>query len=46
MLRLLPKGDLMLMNNEIPARHTDFHQLTDIELMNLDLIQEVLAEKE
>ena len=46
MLRLLPKGDLMLMNNEIPARHTDFHQLTDIELLNLDLIREVLAEKE
>lgn len=45
MLLLLPKGDLLRMNNEVPDRHIDGSRLTDIEQLNLDLISLVLSEK-
>ena len=45
MLRLLTKGDLLRMNKEVPDRHSDGSKLTDLELLNLDLINAVLNEQ-
>ena len=44
MLRLLPKGDLHVVMNEILDRHTDGSKLTAIEELNLGVIRVVLNE--
>ena len=43
LLRMLPKGDLQRMNSEIAERHTDRHDLSDIEQLNLELIKAALS---
>jgi len=43
LLRMLPKGDLQRMNSEIAERHTDRHDLSDIEQLNLELIKAALT---
>ena len=46
MLRLLPKGDLNVIMNEILDRHADGSKPTAIEQLNLGVIYAVLNEKE